>query len=83
MHMAQNLKNTISPGWVAQLFRVSSHTPKGLGFDFLPGNGFDPQSGSRQVATDQYFSLTRMSLSLSFLPPSPSQINENTSSDED
>lgn len=53
---------------VAQLFGVSSYTLKGgrfiLGQSTNLGWGFDPQSGYRQEATDQWFYLTLKFLSL-------------------
>ena len=54
----------ISPGWVAQLVGVLSHTPKGWGFnsgqDTYLGCGFDPQLGHVREATNQCLSLTLM-----------------------
>lgn len=74
MHMAQNLKGTRSPGWEAQLLECRLIHQKVSGSipcqDKYLGCGFDPQSGSIQVATDRCFCLTLLSLSLLSLPPS-------------
>ena len=57
------------PGWMAQLVGALTHTTKDCRFDSQLGHilrlQFNPQLGYVQEATDQYFSLTLMSLSLS------------------
>ena len=67
------VQSHFSTGWVAQLVGVSSHTPKGCGFNSQSGHiatylgcCFDPRLGRTQEATNQCSSLS-LSLSLSSL----------------
>ena len=61
-------KSWTGPGPVAHLIGASSITPKGCRFDsrsgYIPTFGFDLWSGRAREATDQYFSLMSMFLSL-------------------
>ena len=79
-YIKKNLFHALSS--VVQLVGASSHKPKGRGFDSDQGTylgcGFGPQLGSMQEATNRYFSVTQMSLSLLLsLPSSLSKISEH------